>query len=129
MVKTFRDEEAFALCGVLNVEDRDYIRRTYTLFHGEDNRIFRLIEKPRNPTSSIMGTGNCLFKNEILDYIEMTPIHYQRKEKELPDLIQCAVDDGKLVKMFHLCAHYVNLNSMDDVRLAVKLLGGGNDRA
>ena len=125
MMAEFKKGNVFALCGVLNVKDTNYIKRTYTVFHGEDNRIFRLIEKPRNPTSNIMGTGNCVFKNEILDYIDITPIHYQRKEKELPDLIQCAIDEGKLVKMFHLCSHYVNLNSMEDVKLATKLISEG----
>ena len=52
--------------------------------------------------SNIMGTGNCIFKGEIVNYIDMTPVHYQRKEKELPDLIQSAVDDGEIVNMFNI---------------------------
>jgi len=125
MIDEFNKGEVFALCGVLKVEDRNYIKRTYALIHGENNRIYRLIEKPRNPKSNIMGTGNCVFRNEILNYIDITPIHYQRKEKELPDLIQSAVDDGKIVKMFDICSDYVNINAMDDVKYATKLFSKG----
>mgnify|MGYP006977938104 CR=1 FL=1 len=42
-----------------------------------------------------MGTGNCIFKNEILNYVPQTPINPIRSEKELPDFIGCAVNDNK----------------------------------
>jgi dTDP-glucose pyrophosphorylase len=48
----------------------------------------------------------------------VTPIHHQRQEKELPDLIQCAIDDGKLVKSFFVCDKYANINSTDDIEFA-----------
>ena len=70
-----------------------------------------------------MGTGNCIFKNEIFDYIEYTPISYVRKEKELPDLIQCAVDDGNPVKLFFIGSKYFNINTADDIVIAEKTFG------
>lgn len=118
MLKRFREGDVFALCGVLWVEDKEFISRTYTLFQSDNNRIHRLIEKPRNPLNNFMGTGSCIFKNEILDYIETTPVHYIRKEKELPDLIQCAIDDGKLVESFNISSRYVNINTKDDIKIA-----------
>ncbi len=122
MLDKFKKEDIFALCGVLHVDDMNYIRRTYTVMQDGSDRIYRLIEKPRNPLNNIMGTGNCVFKNEILDYIDLTPIHHERKEKELPDLIQCAIDEGRIVKMFNLCSSYANINSMDDIKIAEKLI-------
>jgi dTDP-glucose pyrophosphorylase len=59
---------------------------------------------------NVMGTGNCIFKNEILGYINETPINQQRGEKELPDLIQCAIDEDNIVKSFVICDHYANVN-------------------
>ena len=122
LMDEFNKGDVFAICGVLEVSDKSYIKRTYTVMHDGNKRIHRLIEKPRNPTSNIMGTGNCVFKNEILNYIDITPIHHERNEKELPDLIQCAVDDGKIVNMFNLCKSYVNINSIDDLKIANQLL-------
>jgi len=118
MLDEFKREKLFALCGVLKVENREMIRRTYMVIGGEDRVIHRLVEKPPRPLNDIMGTGDCVFKNAIFDYIEMTPIHHERNEKELPDLIQCAVDDGKKVKYFLVCDRYTNINAPDDIKMA-----------
>ncbi len=118
MLDEFNHNNAFAICGVLRVDDRDLIKRTYTIIHDENNVIYRLVEKPRQPLNNYMGTGDCVFKNQILDYIDMTPIHHERKEKELPDFIQCAIDDGKVVKSFIICDKYTNINSKDDIAMA-----------
>ena len=38
--------------------------------------------------------------------------------KELPDLIQCAIDDGHIVKAFDIGVGYVNINTQDDIAIA-----------
>lgn len=118
MIKKYNEEKLFGVCGAVIVDDKNLIKKTYALIQGEDNRIFRLIEKPSNPMNNIMGTGNCIFKNEIFSYIPQTPINQKRGEKELPDLIQCAIDDGKVVKSFTICDRYFNLNSQDEIQEA-----------
>lgn len=114
-------KKTFAICGVLKVKDIKMIKRTYTLIQNDENQIFRLVEKPRNPLNKLMGTGDCIFNNRIFDYIPYTPIHHERSEKELPDLIQCAIDDGRQVKSFIICDRYVNINSKSDIKLAERL--------
>ncbi|MFA6280898.1 MAG: nucleotidyltransferase family protein [Candidatus Omnitrophota bacterium] len=114
-IQEFISSKVFALCGVLKVTDRNLIKKTYTIFTDNDARIWRLVEKPRNPINDFMGTGNCIFKNAILDYIKHTPINQQRMQKELPDLIQCAIDDGKVVKPFVICSDYINVNYKDEL--------------
>ena len=115
MLQAFRDEALFVICGAVFVEDRSQITKTYTLL-GDDvtRRIYRLIEKPRLPVNNIMGTGNCIIRPEIFDYLERTPINVQRGERELPDLIQCAVDEGNLVKYFDIGDGYLNINLPED---------------
>jgi dTDP-glucose pyrophosphorylase len=118
MLDAFQEEDAFALCGILQVDNKDLIKRTYTLMHDATGQIFRLIEKPRQPLNDLMGTGDCVFANAIFDYIEETPIHHTRNEKDFPGLIQCAIDGGKLVRSFLICDKYANINSIEDVRYA-----------
>ena len=118
MLDDFRKNSLFGICGVLEVENTDLIKQTYTLKHDENNIIIRLVEKPRKPLNNYMGTGNCIFRNSIFDYVEYTPIHHERKEKELPDLIQSAIDDGHIVKSFILCDKYANINSKEDIARA-----------
>ncbi|MBF0440587.1 MAG: nucleotidyltransferase family protein [Oligoflexales bacterium] len=120
----FNDRSIFGICGVLSVTDRNQIKKTYTFLQGEDKVIYRLIEKPRNPLNDMQGTGHCVFKNSLLEYIKYTPIHHERNEKELPDLIQCAIDDGKIIKSFNICDKYTNINNFEDITIAEEFFGG-----
>lgn len=115
MFKIFEDKNIFALCGVLLVDNRDLIKRTYSISQNKEGNILKLIEKPRDPQNNIMGTGNCLFRNEIISYIEKTPVNPNRGEKELPDLIQAAINDGKIVKPFNICSRYFNFNVKEEI--------------
>jgi dTDP-glucose pyrophosphorylase len=124
MIDQFKREGCFGLCGVLKVADRSVIQRTYTLIQGDDHTIYRLVEKPRTPLNDFMGTGDCVFRNGIFDYIPVTPIHHERQERELPDLIQCAIDDGKVVKSFIICDKYTNINSKEDLETARLFFAG-----
>lgn len=122
MVKEFKRSNLFAICGVCLTEDKDKIKRTYTVITDNNGNVFRLIEKPRIPLNNYQGTGHCVFRNEILNYIERTPIHPERGEKELPDLIQCAIDEGHKVKIFEICDKYTNINSIEDLEEAKRLM-------
>jgi len=125
MIDEFRKGDAFVVCGILRVDDKELIKRTYTLIQDESGRIHRLIEKPRSPLNNYQGTGDCVFHNSILDFIEMTPIHHERNEKELPDLIQCAIDEGRVVKSFIICDKYTNINTKEDIAMAEEFLRKG----
>jgi len=77
----------------------------------------------RRAINQYQGTGNCIFSNGILEYIEYTPISQARNEKELPDLIQCAIDDGHIVQSFLVGGRYININTFEDVSLAEEAVG------
>lgn len=118
MLATFVNEDVFAICGVTFQKNKEKIRRTYTVLTDGDKRIYRLIEKPQSVLNNWQGTGHCVFKSDILSYIERTPVHPERGERELPDLIQCAIDDGWLVKIFNICDEYININTEEDLKNA-----------
>ncbi len=122
MLKEFREQELFAICGVAYEQDKCSIGKTYSAMVNEEGRVFRLIEKPRSPINNIKGTGHCIFKNEILNYIARTPVSMKRGEKELVDMIQEAVDDGKKAKIFYLTEGYINVNTEQDLELAKELI-------
>ena len=121
MLELFNEENLFVVCGTIVVEDRSQISKTYTLMGDEkSSRIFRLIEKPRVTINNIMGTGNCVMRFDIFNYVERTPINIERNERELPDLIQCAIDEGQMIKYFDIGNGYFNINAPDDITLAEK---------
>ena len=123
MVERFRQGGIFALCGLTIPTDPEAVRKTYAVFETGDGRILRLVEKPRRAINQFQGTGNCIFSNRILEYIEYTPISQARREKELPDLIQCAIDDGHMVQSFLVGGQYININTVEDVSLAEEAIG------
>jgi len=119
LMKDFYEQsQAFVVCGLVKrvEEKQEFIHRTYTVVMDQNMQISRLIEKPRRILNPWQGTGNCIMTNKILDYIGYCPIHHERKEKELPDLIQCAIDDGMKVYGFDVCDDYTNINSFLDIK-------------
>jgi dTDP-glucose pyrophosphorylase len=116
MIGAFHDPGIFAFCGTVRVVDATQIRKTYAvILDDRSGRIHRLIEKPRTPLNNIQGTGNCVFRNAVFDYIAFTPINHLRNERELPDLIQCAIDDGKIVRAFEIGSWYTNVNTLEEL--------------
>ncbi|MDP2925968.1 MAG: sugar phosphate nucleotidyltransferase [Nanoarchaeota archaeon] len=128
MVKRFKKDELFAICGITFEEDKLSIGKTYSAMVNEKGRVFRLIEKPKVPINKIKGTGHCILKNEMLEYIERTPINANRGEKELVDWIQVAVDDGKKVYVYPITKSYVNINTEEDYNLAKESIKKSNPR-
>ncbi len=119
MVRMFEEQQLFVICGVVHEADAAEIQKTYAVIEDDrDRRIYRLIEKPRRPHNDVRGTGNCIFRSKIFDYIDLTPINQSRNEKELPDLIQCAIDDGLPVRAFDIGDVYVNINTPEDIERA-----------
>jgi dTDP-glucose pyrophosphorylase len=119
MVRTFEEDALTVICGVVKEPNPEEIRKTYAVIEDDrDQRIYRLIEKPRNPPNQMRGTGNCIFRSRIFEYVPLTPINQNRQERELPDLIQCAIDDGLAVKSFDIGDGYVNINTPADIEIA-----------
>jgi dTDP-glucose pyrophosphorylase len=127
MLKAFTKDDTFGICGVLTQKDPSKIARTYTVLADRDGRILRLVEKPKVALNNWQGTGHCVFRNKVLSYAERTPIHPERGEKELPDLIQCAVDAGRVIRLLDVCDDYVNVNCEEELAEAERLLRGKKD--
>ncbi|MDF1535692.1 MAG: nucleotidyltransferase family protein [bacterium] len=122
MINSFRDEGCFVTCGVIQARDRSEISKTYAVIQDDSRTVFRLVEKPKRALNDTQGTGNCIFNNAIFDYIEETPINQKRGEKELVDMIQCAIDDDQKVKTFNIGSEYFNINIEEDIARFEKLL-------
>lgn len=125
MIKFYYKKSPFVLCGIVAAENRDLIRKTYSVIQ-KNGRISRLIEKPNLIVNNFMGTGNCILNNGILSYIDRTPVNKLRGEKELADLIQVAIDDDRIVRAFLIGKQYFNINFFEDLESANKIIGVRN---
>ncbi len=120
-ITDFKRNQYSAFLGVFNGKDKDLVRKTYTLKLDNQGEVIDLIEKPKEPFNSIMGTGNILLKKETLDYIEKTPLNSKRGEKELVDFLKIIIEEEKNVKTFEVGDHYINLNTKDDYDTLLQL--------
>jgi NDP-sugar pyrophosphorylase family protein len=105
-----------ALLGAVPEQPEELIRNTYTLLHGEDRLVHRLIEKPVIALNGLMGTGIVALPADTFDVIERTPVHPVRGERELPGLLQTMVDEGRRVGWFPICTTYANVNYGTDLQ-------------
>ncbi len=55
----------------------------------------------------------CCF-GKLLDYIPFASVNTGTHEKELPDLIRCAIDDGEVVKLFDIYGTYSKINCPEE---------------
>lgn len=130
MVKDFLNNNyIFGFCGMVKQKDSSKISKTYGIFTSDDSYerecICRLIEKPRTPPNNhLQGTGHCVFRNSILNYIDETPVNVRRgrQEKELPDLIQSAIDNCQIIKPYIVADGYCNVNDLSDLKEAEEMI-------
>ena len=59
----------------------------------ENNKVIRIIEKPKNPPTKLANAGVYLFRESIFDFIDRTQASV-RKEFEITDSIQMLIDSG-----------------------------------
>lgn len=95
MLNIFEKKNAGAILAVKKELDSDSIRKNFTvLLEAKDERVRRVIEKPRYLTTDIKGCGIYLLSLSIFDAIRNTPRTAMRDEYEITTAIQILIDDG-----------------------------------
>ncbi|HWR25971.1 MAG TPA: bifunctional sugar-1-phosphate nucleotidylyltransferase/acetyltransferase [Methanosarcina sp.] len=85
-----REEEA-VIC-VKEVENPS----DFGVLETENNKVVRIIEKPKNPPTNLANAGIYLFRESIFDFIERTEPSV-RKEFEITDSLQMLIDSRAVV--------------------------------
>lgn len=119
MIESFEDN-CDAMIGVIRVNDKDMIRKNYTLRIDSNLRVIDLEEKPEEPWNDILGCGTYIFKPNIFDFIKKTPLSTKSGRRELTDTLRVIAKDG-LLRAFNLGGSYVNINYKEDIKKAEEL--------
>lgn len=114
-----RDDTA-AVLAVKREPDREAIMRNFVVHVGEDERVTRVVEKPRRPRTDLKGCGLYFFDVAIFDAIRRTPRTAMRDEYEITDSIQIFIDDGWRVEAAEVVKEDLNLSFPTDL-LALNL--------
>jgi len=123
ILKYFYETEASCVCGITYGESANAIKQCYTLDIDNENNIITLQEKPETIAALLKGTGFCIFKNDMLRYLEETPMNTIRKQFELCDWIQTGINNGLKCKSYIFAEEEININSYSDYLDAVNRFG------
>jgi len=74
----------------------------------ENNKVVRIIEKPKNPPTKLANAGVYLFRESIFDFIDRTQASV-RKEFEITDSIQMLIDSGAAVGYSPLEGRWIDI--------------------
>ena len=72
------------------------------------------VEKPVYPFNNYMGTGNVIFRRDVLDLLAEVPVNPIRGEKELVDLFNLILEKERSIGSFVVGDAYFNINTIED---------------
>lgn len=113
-LENFKKENISCLIGVIEVDNISLVKKTYTFELDQDKKMHSFIEKPTDPFNCYMGTGNVIFRKEVLDLLVDIPVNPIRGEKELVDMFNVILDKGGSIGSFIVGDAYFNVNTLED---------------
>jgi glucose-1-phosphate thymidylyltransferase len=114
LVDAFFEKNATVVEGVVKEEDENMLRSTCCVRLNSNKQIVEIIEKPKKIFSNIRGCGVYLFKSDVFEHIEKTPISSIRNEIEVTQTIDLIAKTGKAYGEF-INGLNVNINSYEDL--------------
>ena len=124
MIKLFYEFHADVVCGAV-VDATDFSMKPIAYQVDERQNVRAVTEKPSAYENAYRGIGECVFKKEVLKYLETLSPNPRKGEYEMGDWIRMAIEDNKTVKIFELADAYANINYAADIENASKIVGKG----
>lgn len=128
MLEYFTRTGADCVCGIVSNESEIEIKKCYSVLVDDLKNILDLTEKPERPYNDLKGTGFCMFKNSMLDYIGNVKPSLRSGQYELCDWIKICIDKGLICKIFDFAEKEFNINTLEDLKQANGFLNSADRR-
>jgi len=100
--------------GVWHTNREEDIKRSYSV-EIEENKIFRVVEKPKTLVNDLCGMGYYFFNRKVFDYIRKTPPSALRGEIEITDTLQQIINGGDILSPVFFNGEYLNVTYAEDL--------------
>lgn len=117
MVQFFNTHGADCVCGAID-DAVDFRMKAIALDVDSDMNLVGIVEKPQAYFNQYRGIGECIFSRKMLALLETLKPNEKRGEYEMGDWIRTGLEAGYLCKVFELAKGYLNINTVEDFRIA-----------
>ncbi|HYN06277.1 MAG TPA: sugar phosphate nucleotidyltransferase [Vicinamibacterales bacterium] len=111
---------SLATCAIQPSRDQDQVRKNYSV-EIEDGLIRRIVEKPQNPGTAMLGLGTFVFHRRFFAHLERALAATDGLPKD-PVSVLGRLCAQERVAPFVLQGEYVNINDRDEFNLANNLV-------
>ena len=105
-------------CCVTREDDKENIRKNYSVEIDDAFRLLHCTEKPEIVTNEYKGTGFCVFSRRCVRYLRERYNQTENYPFDLCDYMNGLIEDGKYGKCFLLAGTEINVNTVTDFNYA-----------
>ncbi len=109
--------DSMVTCGVLRMDDTRVIQRNYSV-EVDGEWVVRLVEKPTQVTTNLLGLGTFVFHPGIFEVLETAYAEAEGGSVDLVTLLGQLCTRGERIRYFEVVGDYVNINDRDGLQLA-----------
>ncbi|HON56759.1 MAG TPA: sugar phosphate nucleotidyltransferase, partial [bacterium] len=118
MLEYYKNSNFDGLIGYKIIDDKDAIKKNYSLKFNDKSQIIELIEKPEIIENNFLGCGTYIFKKDFFEFLKNCPVSKRTGKCELADSIMLYIQSGAIIGGFDLNGYYMNINYIADLAAA-----------
>ncbi|MBQ3431846.1 MAG: NTP transferase domain-containing protein [Clostridia bacterium] len=122
-LKSFQNQNADFLCGIIEEKERERIKENYSVLIDENGFVVRTHEKPTEIINNLKGTGFCVFNKSCMDILKRVYSESENTPYDLCDFMNLLIWEGKKGRCFKVAESEININAKVDYDYALEVLG------
>ena len=127
MIAEHYAKKSFITCGVVDKDDVDTIKKTYTIQYNDDKIITNLVEKPQTIFNNLKGSCSCVFSGHVFDYKQDKSddviTNPTTGQKEFGGLLHYWMRHNEPIRFFVVGNKFINVNFLEDLQSAKDAMG------
>lgn len=126
MIAEHYAKKSFITCGMVDKDDVETIKKTYTILYDDDKKITKLVEKPQTVFNNLKGSCSCVFSGQVFDYKQNSgggvPLNRITGQMEFGGLLHYWMKQNVPVRYFVVADKFVNVNFSEDLETALNAM-------